>query len=82
MYVMTLWISIMIISGLSSMLGYSFFSGFSQNVISAITAIAAAAILAMLADTMIPEAFEYAHNFTGLITVLGFLLSFILSKLA
>jgi ZIP family zinc transporter len=40
----------------------------------------AGAILAMLSDTMIPEAFQYAHNFTGLITVLGFLVAFMLSK--
>jgi hypothetical protein len=37
---------------------------------------AAGAILAMLADTMIPEAFEVA----GLITVAGFLAAFALSK--
>jgi ZIP family zinc transporter len=34
---------------------------------------AAGAILAMLADTMIPEAFEQAHVLAGLITALGFL---------
>ena len=38
------------------------------------------AILAMLADTMIPEAFEVTHDFAGLITVAGFLCSFVLSK--
>ena len=43
--------------------------------------VAAGAILAMLADTMIPEAFEVAHNFAGLITVAGFLAAFCLSKL-
>ena len=42
---------------------------------------AAGAILAMLADTMIPEAFEAAHNFTGFITVAGFLVAFVLTKL-
>jgi hypothetical protein len=30
-------------------------------------------MLAMLSDTMMPEAFAEAHNFAGLITVLGFL---------
>ncbi len=30
---------------------------------------------------MIPEAFEQAHTFAGLITVAGFLAAFILSKL-
>lgn len=44
-------------------------------------AAAAGAILAMLADTMIPEAFEQTHDAAGLITVAGFLASFALSKL-
>lgn len=43
------------------------------------TAVAAGAILAMVADTMIPEAFDDAHLAIGLITVSGFLVSFALS---
>jgi ZIP family zinc transporter len=35
----------------------------------------------MLSDTMIPEAFEVAHDFAGLITVAGFLAAFVLSKM-
>jgi ZIP family zinc transporter len=31
---------------------------------------------------MIPEAFEEAHNFAGLITVLGFLAAFVLTKVS
>jgi ZIP family zinc transporter len=50
-------------------------------VIAATTAVAAGAILAMLVDTMIPEAFEEAHNFAGLITVAGFLVAFMLTNL-
>lgn len=42
---------------------------------------AAGAILAMLSDTMMPEAFEEGHDFIGVITVLGFLVAFVLSKL-
>jgi ZIP family zinc transporter len=49
-------------------LGYAVFSKFSADVIAAATAVAAGAILAMLADTMIPEALEAAHDFAGLIT--------------
>ena len=41
-----------------------------------ITAIAAGAILAMICDTMIPEAFRSAHAFTGLLASAGFLLSY------
>lgn len=80
-YVFLLWTSIAVISGIASLYGYVIFDGFSKDVIAATTAIAAGAILAMLADTMIPEAFETAHNFAGLITVIGFLCAFILTKL-
>jgi len=47
----------------------------------ATTAIAAGAILTMIADTMIPEAFEHTPTFAGFITVLGFRMAFILSKM-
>jgi ZIP family zinc transporter len=36
----------------------------------------------MLADTMMPEAFADAHDWAGLITVLGFLAAFVLTKLS
>ncbi|SMB88636.1 zinc/iron permease [Hymenobacter roseosalivarius DSM 11622] len=81
-YVLLLWGGIALVSGVASLVGYTVFSHFSPQVVSATTAVAAGAILAMLADTMIPEAFAVAHNFTGLITVLGFLASFFLSKMA
>ncbi|SHJ12236.1 zinc transporter, ZIP family [Hymenobacter daecheongensis DSM 21074] len=80
-YVLLLWGGIALVSGVSSLVGYTVFSQFSPQVVAATTAIAAGAVLAMIADTMIPEAFETAHNFTGLITVLGFLASFFLSKM-
>jgi len=80
-YVLLLWGGIALVSGISSLLGYTLFSGFSDEVISATMAVSAGAVLAMIADTMIPEAFEVTHNFTGLITVLGFLVSFFLSKM-
>ena len=44
-----------------------------------ITAVAAGAILTMIADTMIPEAFENTHAWTGLITTVGFLTAFAIS---
>ncbi|MDQ3179605.1 MAG: ZIP family zinc transporter, partial [Acidobacteriota bacterium] len=80
-YVFGVWASIAAISGVAALLGYSIFSRFSTEVIAATTAAAAGAILAMLADTMIPEAFEEAHDFAGLITVLGFLAAFALTKM-
>jgi ZIP family zinc transporter len=35
----------------------------------------------MIADTMMPEAFEVTHDYAGIITVAGFLTAFLLSKL-
>jgi ZIP family zinc transporter len=80
MYVFGVWGGIAVISGLASLAGYAVFRSLSQNVIAATIAVAAGAILAMLADTMVPEAFEEAHDFAGLITVVGFLAAFLLSK--
>lgn len=80
-YVFGLWGIIAVVSGLAALLGYTVFSHFSKEVIAGVTAVAAGAILAMISDTMIPEAFEQTHNFAGLITVFGFLAAFILSKL-
>jgi ZIP family zinc transporter len=82
LYIFGVWGGIAVISGIASLVGYTIFGGFSQEIIAATTATAAGAILAMLSDTMIPEAFEYEHAFTGLITVTGFLAAFIISKLA
>ena len=80
-YVFGVWGGIAFISGIASLLGYVVFSHFSSEIIAGTTAVAAGAILAMLSDTMIPEAFAEAHDFAGLITVIGFLVAFILSKL-
>jgi ZIP family zinc transporter len=79
-YIFSLWTGIAVACGAASWLGWSAFSGFPPEIIAAATAVAAGAVLAMLVDTMIPEAFEVAHDFAGLITVLGFLVSFTLSK--
>ncbi|MEU8329542.1 hypothetical protein [Micromonospora sp. NPDC048839] len=53
--------------------------GAPPKVLAGITALAAGAILAMITDTMVPEAFENAHLLVGLITVAGFLTAFALS---
>lgn len=72
-YVFGVWGGIAVASGLAALIGYLALDGVSPYLIAVITAIAAGAILAMLADTMIPEAFEKAHVLTGLITAVGFL---------
>ncbi|MFJ3445396.1 ZIP family metal transporter [Streptomyces sp. NPDC086081] len=78
-YVFGVWGAIAAASAVSAVLGYAVVGGFSTAVIAAVTAVAAGAILAMIAATMIPEAFQEAHLAIGLVTVSGFLVSFALS---
>jgi ZIP family zinc transporter len=80
-YVSEVWAAIAVLSGLAALLGYVGFRSVSPDVIAATTALAAGAMLAMIADTMIPEAFEEARNAAGLVTVVGFLAAFVLTKL-
>ncbi|MEU8243953.1 ZIP family zinc transporter [Actinoplanes missouriensis] len=78
-YVFGLWTGIAVISGIAAIVGYTLLGGAPAAVLAAITALAGGAILAMVADTMIPEAFENAHLLIGLVTVAGFLVAFALS---
>ena len=79
--VLLLWVIVVAASTLSAGLGYVALEGASGSWISAIQAFAAGAILTMLADEMVPEAFEYTeHNKTvGLALAFGFALSAALS---
>ena len=81
-YVFGIWGGIALASGAAAMVGYWAFAGADPTLIAAVTAVAAGAILAMLVDTMIPEAFETAHDYAGLISVAGFLVAFTLSRVA
>lgn len=79
-YIFTLWTSIVLVSGLASAAGNALLGATDPAVSAAILAFAAGGVLAMLAETMIPEAFEDAQPFIGLITVFGFLASFLIIK--
>jgi ZIP family zinc transporter len=81
-YVFGVWTAIAVASSVAAWVGYALFRDVPPGWVAATTAIAAGAILAMLADTMMPEAFERTHDAAGLITVIGFLAAFVLSKSA
>jgi ZIP family zinc transporter len=49
--------------------------------VSAVLALAAGGILALLADTMFPEAFEHGGRWVALATAVGFACAFLLSEL-
>jgi ZIP family zinc transporter len=79
-YVFGVWTTIAVLSGLSALVGYVALGSAPPEVIAVITAVAAGAILTMIADTMIPEAFETTRIWTGLITTMGFLVAFAIER--
>jgi len=80
-YIFGVWTTIAVLSGLAALAGYTLFGRASVEIQAATTAVAAGAILAMLVETMIPEAFEGTHDWAGLISCAGFILAFALSML-
>jgi zinc transporter, ZIP family len=82
-YILILWAIVTVVSALAAGLGYAALGDASGDVIAFIQAFAAGAILTMLADTMMPEAFEAENrsNLTGIVTTLGFALAALLTTL-
>src|SRR5689334_16745886 len=79
-YVFGVWVGVAVASGAAGLLGCLLLQGASVHLVAAITALAAGAILTMVADTMIPEAFERTHLYAGLIATLGFLTAFTIGR--
>ena len=81
-YVFGVWTAIAVACGLASLAGYSVFGMLSPFIVAATTAVAAGGMLAMIVDTMIPEAVAETHDWARRFVVLGFLVSFTLTKIA
>ena len=81
-YILAVWGVAAVATTLASVAGYALLGGLSPDMVSAILALAAGGILAMLADTMMPEAFENGGPFVAMATVIGFLCAFLLSHLS
>ena len=80
-HIMGLWLAVALVSAISAAAGYAFLDGASPRTIAFVNAFAGGAILTMLADTMMPEAFEHGGKLVGIFTTLGFLTSFALTTL-
>ena len=68
-------------SGAASLVGFAVFDDASSTLLAFVLAFAGGAILTMVADTMMPEAFEHAGPLVGVVTTFGFALAFALSAL-
>jgi ZIP family zinc transporter len=79
-WIIRLWVLVAIVCALAAMLAFGLLDESRQSLIAFVLAFAAGAILAMLADTMMPEAFEHAGRAVALVTVLGFALGFAITE--
>jgi zinc transporter, ZIP family len=73
-----LWALVSVVCALAALLAFGLLDESNQTLIGFIVAFAAGAILAMLADTMFPEAYEHAGKVVALVTVLGFAVGFVI----
>jgi zinc transporter, ZIP family len=74
--ILWMWVGIALVSALASLAGYAIFQDASPEMVSFVLTFAAGAIITMLADTMIPEAYEHGGKLTGVVTTLGFVVAF------
>ena len=79
--ILGLWTLVAVVSGLAALLGFAVFDSASSGVVAFVLSFAGGAILTMLADTMMPEAFEHGGKLVGVVTTLGFGLAFAVSAL-
>jgi zinc transporter, ZIP family len=79
--ILGLWVVVALVTGLASLAGYAWFDGASAETLAFVLAFAGGAVLTMLADTMMPEAFEHGGKLVGLATTLGFAVAFTITAL-
>ncbi|MFQ5797804.1 MAG: cyclic nucleotide-binding domain-containing protein [Bacteroidota bacterium] len=79
--ILGLWGSLVVLSGIAALLGNIFLSDAPELILAIAESVAAGAILAMLADTMMPQAYEHGGPFVAMATVAGFLTAFFFNRL-
>ena len=79
--VLGMWALVAVVCALAALVGYVLLDGAPPRTVAIVLAFAGGAVLTMLADAMMPEAFERGGKFAGLATTLGFALAFAISEL-
>jgi ZIP family zinc transporter len=80
-HVIGLWVLVALVSGAAAAAGFGIFGTAGPGTVAVVEAFAAGAILTMLADTMMPEAYEHGGKQVGLLTTVGFFVAFLLSTI-
>jgi ZIP family zinc transporter len=79
--VVLMWSAVILVAAMSAAAGYVLLDPASGRTGALVQAFAAGALLAMLADTLLPEAYKVEGVFTGSLVVLGFAFSLGLSAI-
>jgi zinc transporter, ZIP family len=77
--VVWMWLAVIAVAALSAALGYALLDPTSGRTGAFAQGFAAGALLAMITDTMLPEAYEVEHAATGALVAIGFAISLMLS---
>jgi ZIP family zinc transporter len=77
--VMGIWIGCAILLAAAVVVGRAVGGGLSDEVLAVALSFAGGAVLASLADTLMPEAFEHGRPYNAFATAAGFFLSFVLA---
>ncbi len=80
--ILWMWIAIALVSGIASLAGYGLFQNSPPETVAFVLSFAAGAIITMLADTMMPEAYEDGGKLVGVATTLGFAVAFTIHSLS
>jgi len=79
--ILLLWGVVVVIGTISSAIGFSVLAQVSKDIVAVALSFASGAILVMLAESMIPEAFEEGGSRIGLATMAGFAIAFVLGRI-
>jgi zinc transporter, ZIP family len=79
--ILTLWSSVIIISAISSSVGYLFLENASPTMLSSIQSFGAGGLIAMVCSTMLPEAFEQGGPTVGFVACVGLIFSLSMSHI-
>ena len=80
--IILMWTSITVMTAIGAIIGNMFFHSHSPYFLGAIRGMAAGAMLTMIAETMLPEAYEQGGMIVGLATLAGFLAALYVKALA
>ena len=79
--ILAIWASMLVATLLFTIIGYQYLGNASNHFKAFAMSFASGAILAMLSDSMLPEAFKDGGKLTGIIVAAGFLIAFLLTNL-